>query len=89
MLSRTQIAFGSEEHRKAKAKAAAMGVSLGEYVRRLVARDLAETPREKPSVDGVFGLFDSGGSDIARHKHQYVAEAFDQGHPRPSRHADK
>ena len=58
----------------ARAKAAALGVSLAEYVRRLVAADLAEE-QPRPGVEAIFGLGDSGGSDIARNKDAYVGEA--------------
>jgi hypothetical protein len=41
MMSRTQIALESEVQRRARKRASELGVSLAEYIRRLVARDLA------------------------------------------------
>jgi len=75
MMARTQITLPPEEHVRARRRAAALGISLAEYVRRLVARDLAKPPRKgKPSA--VFDLGDSGGADVAHHKNEYLAQAF-------------
>ncbi len=74
MVVRTQIALDPEDHRRARAKASALGVSLAEYVRRLVARDL-ESPRPAFDVSSVFNLGDSGGSDVAAHKDAYLGGA--------------
>ncbi len=61
---RTQIDLRPEQHAKAKAKAAALGITLAEYLRRLVDRDLHEVePSSDPST--IFALGNSGGSDIA------------------------
>jgi hypothetical protein len=81
MMSRTQISFDAETHRRARRRAAELGISLSEYVRRVVARDL-EAP--SPSVDpsAIFDLGDSGGSDVARHKDAYVGEAVDSNRKR-------
>jgi hypothetical protein len=74
MVSRTQITLDPELHRKAKERAADMGISLAEYVRRLVAGDLGEAHAPSdPSV--VFNLGDSGGSNVSRHKDEYVGAA--------------
>ena len=65
------------------ARAAALGVSLAEYLRRLVDRDLAEPPRD---VDRsvVFDLGASKGTDIASDKDRMIAEATGSGKRRPS-----
>jgi hypothetical protein len=53
-----------------------MGVSLAEYIRTVVGRDLEQRrPTADPSA--VFNLGDSGGSDVARHKDAYVGEAVE------------
>ena len=52
-----------------------MGVSLAEYVRRLVARDLGG-PRPAANPAAIFDLGASGGSDIAVNKDAMLAEAF-------------
>jgi hypothetical protein len=50
-------------------------LSLAEYVRRLVARDLAR-PETAIAVDRIFDLGSSGGVDIAMDKGSMIAEAF-------------
>lgn len=75
MTSRTQIVLAREDHRRAREKAAQLGISLSEYMRRLVARDL-ERPKRRVDRTAVFALGRSGGSDVARDKHDMVAEAF-------------
>lgn len=72
---RTQISLTPEEHRKAKQRAAELGVSLAEYVRRVVAEDL-RTVRLHGDVSLLFALGDSGGSNIAEHEDAYVAAAI-------------
>lgn len=74
-MTRTQLSFDRETLRRAKRRAGELGVSLAEYVRRLVAADLGRrVPRGDPSA--VFDLGASGGSDVAREKDQMVGEAF-------------
>ena len=75
MLTRTQILLDSHALKEARRRAAESGISLAEYVRRLVARDLGGAARvADPSL--VFNLGDSGGSDVARRKDAMVAEAL-------------
>ena len=76
-MVRTQIALDSEDHRRAKRRAAEQGVSLAEYVRRAVRRELGGEERPAADISAIFGLFDSGGSDIAKHKDRYVGEAVE------------
>lgn len=75
MNARTQITIDPAMQRQAHAKAAELGISFAEYVRRLVARDLGEP---KPKVD-ISVLFDLGASsqptDIARDKDEMIGEA--------------
>lgn len=66
----------AEDHRRAKQRAAEMNVSLAEYIRRLVARDLGAR-RQAARPELLFDLGTSGGSDIARHKDEYLAQAVD------------
>ena len=63
----------------AQRKAAAMGISLTEYVRRLVARDLESSAPEAIDVSVIFDLGDSGGSDITRDKDRMLGEAASAG----------
>jgi hypothetical protein len=84
MMSRTQIAFDAETHRRARRRAADMGISLAEYLRRLVARDLA-APQRKATPAAVFDLGASAGSDIAANKDAMIAEAFASSRRQPRR----
>lgn len=77
MMVRTQVALDAEEHRRAKRRAAEQGISLAEYVRRAVRLDLGGEERPKADISEIFGLFSSGGSDIAKHKDKYIGEAVE------------
>jgi hypothetical protein len=74
MVVRTQIALDAEDHRRAKQRASEMNISLAEYIRRLVARDLGER-RQPVSPQALFDLGRSAGSDVARRKDEYLAQA--------------
>ncbi len=75
MMARTQITLDREMQRRAQRRASDLGVSLAEYVRRLLARDLGSGPvRADPKL--VFDLGRSRGSDVARDKDAMIAEAF-------------
>ncbi len=75
MVVRTQVSLDSEVHRRAKRRAAGLGISFAEYVRRVVDRDLGE-PAPQPDASQIFDLFDSGSADIASEKDRYVDGAF-------------
>ena len=75
MMAKTQISLETEMQRRARQRANDLGVSLAEYFRRLVTRDLAR-PETAALVDRIFDLGSSGGSDIASHKDSMIAEAF-------------
>jgi len=74
MVVRTQITLDSQAHRRAKQRAADLGISFAEYVRRVVDRDLGE-PVAPADPSQIFGLFHSGGSDVARDKDRLIDEA--------------
>jgi hypothetical protein len=74
MMSRTQITLDPETQRKARHRAAQTGISLAEYVRCLVARDLDE-PKVAVAVRAVLDLGGSSGSDVARDKNVMLGEA--------------
>jgi len=76
MMSRTQIALESETERRARERAADLGISLAEYVRGLVKRDL-ENPKAAADISCLFNLGSSGDSDIAANKDAMLAEAFE------------
>ncbi len=74
MMARSQITLEPETQRRARQRASDLGVSLAEYIRGLVSRDLGASQRlVEPSA--VFDLGSSGGSDIARKKDAMIAEA--------------
>jgi hypothetical protein len=75
MNARTQITIDPELTRRARAKAAELGISFAEYVRRLVANDLGG-PRPKPDISILFDLVDEGTpTNIARDKDKMIGEA--------------
>jgi hypothetical protein len=78
MVARTQITLEPEYHRKARARAAELGISLAEYLRGLVARDL-EGPLRTAKPELVFDLGTSARSDVAKHKDDYLGEAISAG----------
>jgi hypothetical protein len=75
MVARTQITMAPELGRRARRRAAEMGVSLAEYIRRVVRNDLGDTG-PKPDVSVLFDLMPDGPpTDIARNKDQMIADA--------------
>jgi hypothetical protein len=80
MMSRTQITLDSELQKRAQQHAGEMGISFAEYVRRLVARDLSRAERNA-SIQCVFDLGSSGGSDISKDKDAMLAAAFGAANP--------
>jgi hypothetical protein len=82
MSVRTQITLPPEMQRRAHDKAAELGISFAEYIRRLALRDLG---RPKRKVD-VSVLFDLGSSldptDIAKDKDAMIAEASEKEYSR-------
>ena len=79
MMLRTQISLEKETQRRARQRASDLDVSLAEYVRGLLARDLAR-PEVLADVSCVFDLGTSSGSDIARNKDSMIADAFSSTH---------
>jgi hypothetical protein len=75
MNVRTQITLDPETQRRAHAKAAELGISFAEYVRRLVAHDLGK-PKPKADISILFDLVDEGPpTDIARDRDKLVGQA--------------
>ena len=76
MMARTQITLEREIHKRARQRASELGVSLAEYFRRLVQKDLG-TPHKKADVTSIFNLGDGGrDSNIADNKDEMIADAF-------------
>ena len=75
MSARTQITLDPDMRRRAHAKAAELGISFAEYVRRLVAGDLGDR-KAKAGISAIFNLVDEGPpTNIARDKHKMIADA--------------
>lgn len=78
MMARTQITLDNEIQKRARRRAEEMGISLAEYIRRLVARDL-KGPERQADVSIIFGLGDGGETDIGADKHRLIGEAVAAG----------
>jgi len=86
MMARTQITLEPEIHRRARQRASDLGVSLAEYLRQLVKRDLGG-PQRKADVSCIFDLGRSAGvSNIARDKDRMIAEAIEADFERSRQH---
>lgn len=75
---RTQISLDDEQHARVKQKAAELGVTMAHYIRMLVERDLGSQSTQA-SVEDIFALGESGGSDIANER-TAVADAIAARH---------
>jgi hypothetical protein len=75
MKIRHQVTMPAELRRRAHAKAAKLGISFAEYVRRLVVEDLGE-PQPKADISIFFDLVKDGPvTNIARDKDKMIGEA--------------
>ena len=84
-MARTQITLERETHKRARQRASELGMSLAEYLRRLVQKDLG-APRAKADVSCIFDLGRSpGASNIAQHKHRMIGEAIEADFERSRR----
>lgn len=74
MTSRMQVTIDPELRRRAARKAERQGISVAEYIRRTIAKDLGVAPVSPP----VSSIFDLGrtGSRIAQDKDRMIAEAI-------------
>ena len=77
--TRMQVTLDRDHHERAAAKASGLGISLAEYIRRLVAADLDAGPNERADVAEIFGIGRSGGSNVARHQDDYLGQAIGAG----------
>lgn len=82
MNARTQVTIDPDMQRRAQARAAELGISFAEYVRRLLAQDLGEIKRET-DISLIFDLVTGGRpTNVARDKDRMVAEAVWDEHLR-------
>ena len=70
----TQIALGAEQHAMVSQRAASLGITTAEYIRRLVDQDLGRGGGDA-DVSAIIGIGCSGGSDIAAEGQAAVTEA--------------
>ncbi len=87
MVVRTQITLEADAHRRVKRRAADLGISFAEYVRRTLDRDLGDEP--KGDISEIFGLFDSGVSDVSSNIDRYLGEAARNEHQRETGPSDR
>ena len=78
-MMRTQISLNSELHTKVRARATVLGISIAEYIRRLVNQDLANTPSRGCDRSIIFDLGTSKGADVASEKDQMIGAATSAG----------
>jgi hypothetical protein len=82
MNARTQITIDPEMQRRARAKAAELGISFAEYIRRLVADDIGEA-KAKADISIIFDLVDEGPpTNIAKDKDKMLSDAVWEEHLR-------
>lgn len=90
MAARTQVTIDRQLQRRAQAKAAELGISFAEYIRRLVAEDIGE-PKPRGNIASVFDLGVSAEpTDIARDKDRMInaavwADFLRERKPKPAR----
>ncbi|MCA1833753.1 MAG: hypothetical protein ABR548_09025 [Actinomycetota bacterium] len=83
-FKRTQIYLDPEEHRRLLREAAERGLSLTEYLRRVIAQRTAEqrVTYDATAWDGIFNLGNSGLKDAVEDMDKEVAEAFEAEYKR-------
>jgi Arc/MetJ family transcription regulator len=84
MVVRTQITLDAEVHRRAKKRAAELGISLAEYVRRALDHELGE-PQDRGDVRGIIAVIDTGPNEVSANVHAHVGEATDALHRHDAR----
>ena len=77
MNVRNEITLDEETHHRVEARAAELGISFGDYVRRAPVSHLGPPPPEKKvDISAVFDLVTDGpGTNIARDKDKMIGEA--------------
>jgi hypothetical protein len=87
MVVRTQVTLDADAHRRAKRRAADLGISFAEYVRRTLDRDLGDEP--KADISEIFGIGESGRSDISSNVDKYLGESLWKEHLRKTGQPDR
>lgn len=78
MARPTNIVLDESSRAVARRRAAERGLSMSGYIRELIRADEAAAGADSGDVSALIGLLGSGDepTDIARHKHVMVAQAF-------------
>lgn len=81
MTTPTNVLLDPSLRAVAKRRAQERGLSLSAYIRELIRADDAATRGTTGDITSLIGLLGSRGepTDITRHKHEMVAEAFTEG----------
>lgn len=74
---RTQIALTPDQHVRVKRRATELGITVPEYIRRLIDQDLS-TARPQADLTSIIGVFNSGGSDIANQRPEAIRAAISE-----------
>ena len=74
MMVRTQISINAELRSRIRERTSVMGISMAEYFRQLVERDLSQ-PRRSVDRSTIFNLGASTGTDVASQKDRMAAHA--------------
>jgi hypothetical protein len=71
--------LSAEAHRLAKQRAGELGVSLAEYIRQALDRELGE-PAPPGDISAIFGIFNTGEADVSQGIYRYVDQAVSGYH---------
>lgn len=90
MTRPTNILLDESSRAVARRRAAERGLSLSGYVRELIRADDAATRRDPGDISELIGILGGSGepTDIARDKHEMIAQAFGDGFERKRRRRD-
>lgn len=78
MMVRTQISIEAELRSRIRERTRVLGISMAEYFRQLVERDLSQ-PQRRVDRSAIFNLGASTGTDIASQKDRMAAQATEVG----------
>ena len=81
MMVRTQISLDNQDHARAKKRAAELGISLSELVRRALRSELGERAG-RGDLSDLFGILDSGHTDTSSRVDELVSQETWDDHMR-------
>lgn len=74
MMVRTQISLEDHDHARAKDRAAELGISLSELIRRALRKELGERGG-RGDISELFGILNSGHADTSQRVDELVGDA--------------